>query len=158
MSRVAIIFLLIAIILASPARAELRTLPGGTTEIAVTRIGCSVVIDGHELINGTCHYRLTMSGEVLMTLPEATTQISVNKDRRMIGAGWSLWMQAPDGKVCRGPLGGLASESGCKRSATNEYLMDCGNCWSNERVRICYWPLQANSPPSAGAPSEICTT
>ena len=45
-----------ALILASPAVAEIRTIPGGTTEIAVQPIGCSVVVDGHELMNGICHH------------------------------------------------------------------------------------------------------
>jgi hypothetical protein len=94
----------VAMISAPPVHAEFRTLPGGTTEIAVKRIGCSFVIDGHVLMNGICHYRLTKSGEVLMTLPEATTQISINRDRRLMGAGWSLWMQTPDGEVRRVPL------------------------------------------------------
>ena len=69
------------LLLAAAARAEIRTIPGGTTDIAVKRIGCSIVIDGHELMNGTCHHRLTDSADVLMTLPEAATQIAVNVSR-----------------------------------------------------------------------------
>src|SRR5262245_60784911 len=68
-------------------------------------------------------------------------------------ASWSFWMQTQDGGVRRGHLGALISESGCKRSATNEYLMDCGNCWANQRVRICTWPLELDPPP--GVPSEL---
>jgi hypothetical protein len=48
---------------------------------------------------------------------------------------------------------GLISQSGCKRSVTNEYLMDCGNCWANKRVHICSWPVESDPPP--GVPSEL---
>jgi hypothetical protein len=152
MSRVAIILSIIAMILASAARAELRTLPGSTTEVAVKRIGCTVVVDGHELMNGTCHYRLTDSADVFMTLPEAVTQIAVNVSRR--GEPWErrfvrLWMRAQDGKRHRVDLGSLGGED-CQRP--NENIITCA-CWANQRVRICSWPLQANRPP--GAPSEL---
>jgi hypothetical protein len=67
------------LILAAAAHAEIRTLPGLTIQVAVTRIGCSVVIDGEELMNGTCHHRLTDTGEVFMTLPEAACDQQLNE-------------------------------------------------------------------------------
>ena len=100
----------------APAHAELRTLPGGTTQIAVTRIGCSVVIDGQELMNGTCHYRLTDSAGAFMTLPESATQIVVNVSRRIGDAGVArLWMQTPDGTQRRENLGGVYAQGLCQR-------------------------------------------
>jgi hypothetical protein len=132
--------------------AELRTLPGGTTQIAVTRIGCSVVIDGHELMNGPCHYRLTDNADMFMTLPEAATQISVNVSRRRVeGRLVRLWMQTRDGTQHRVSLGGVGPQGECQRT---EWVISCP-CWANQRVRICSWPLQANSPPDAAAPSEL---
>ena len=120
--------------LASPAHAELRTLPGGTTQIAVTRIGCSVVIDGQEMMNGTCHYRLTDSADVFMTLPEAATQIAVNVSRRGDdGRFVRLWMRTLDGKQHRAGLGNVGPQGECQRP--NEYVITCGPCWANERVR-----------------------
>ena len=52
-----LVVVLSSLLLASAARAEFRTLPGSTTEIAVERIECFITIDGKELMNGTCHYR-----------------------------------------------------------------------------------------------------
>jgi hypothetical protein len=145
----------IAMIFASPVRAEFRTLPGSTTEIAVKRIGCSVVVDGHVLMNGTCHHRLTSTGDVYMTLPEAATQIAVIVSRRSLeGRRVRLWMRTLDGNQHRvDDLRVVVPEGGCQRSSENEYLLICSPCWANDRVRICSWPLQANRPP--GAPSEL---
>jgi hypothetical protein len=83
---------IVAMISASPAHAELRTLPGGMTEIAVKRIGCLVVIDGQELMNGTCHHRLTNNADVFLTLPEAATQIVVSVSRVGPRRVW-LWTE-----------------------------------------------------------------
>jgi hypothetical protein len=56
------------LLLAAAARAEIRTLPGGTAEIAVKRIGCSIVIDGHVVMNGICHRRTNIdTADVLRT-------------------------------------------------------------------------------------------
>ena len=152
MSRAAIILSVIAMCLASPAHAELRTLPGGTTQIAVTRIGCSVEIDGQELMNGTCHHRLTDSADVFMTLPESATQIVVNVSRR--GGEVHvvrLWAQTPDGKQRREYLGGVRPQGECQRQT--EYHIICGPCWANERVRICAWALgehpEQTEPPAS---------
>jgi hypothetical protein len=121
----------------STARAELRTLPGGTTQIAVARIECSVVIDGQELMNGTCHYRLTDTADLFMTLPESATQITVNVSRRGSGSHQvRLWAQTPDGKQRREYLGGVVPQGECQRP--NEYAITCP-CWANKRVRICTW-------------------
>ena len=119
----------------APAHAELRTLPGGTTQIAVTRIGCSVVIDGQELMNGTCHYRLTDSAGVFMTLPESATQIVVNVSRRIGDGVARLWMQTPDGTQRRENLGGVYAQ-GCQRRPDG-YVIVC-DCYANERVHICW--------------------
>ena len=136
-----IIYLGFAVSLAFQAHAELRTLPGGTTQIAVTRIGCSVVIDGQELMNGTCHHRLTDTATVFMTLPEAATQIVVNVSRRGYeGGAVRLWTRTPDGKQRREFLGSVGPQGEwCQRP--NEFLIICA-CWANERVRICTWSLQ----------------
>jgi hypothetical protein len=140
-----IIYSSIAIFWGFAAHAEIRTLPGLTIQVAVTRIGCSVVIDGEELMNGTCHHRLTDKGEVFMTLPEATTQIVVNVSRRSEqGRVVRLWMSSPDGKPRQEILGRLRVQGECQPKGG---LTIC--CHANERVRIC---SQAN--PSAFAPSE----
>ena len=129
---------IIAVILASSAHAEIRTLPGGTTQIAVTRIGCSVVIDGEELMNGTCHRRINDSGEVFMTLPEAATQIAINVSRRVEqGHMVRLWMRTLEGKQRQEVLGRLRVQGECRHKNA---VIIC--CWANERVRLCTWPLQ----------------
>jgi hypothetical protein len=132
--------IIIALFLALPAHAELRKLPGGKAEIAVKPIGCSVVVDGHVLMNGTCHHRLTDTGDVYMTLPEAATQIAVIVSRRSLeGRRVRLWMRTLDGKQHRvDHLRNVVPEGGCQRSNENEYHLICGPCWANDRVRI--WP------------------
>jgi hypothetical protein len=139
----------IAMILA-PAQAEIRTLPGSTIEVAVTRIECSVVIDGEELMNGTCHLRVTDRGQVFMTLPEAATQIAVNVSRRrQQGRMVRLWMSSPEGKPRQEILGRLRVQPECGRK---DAVTIC--CYANERVRICSQPIEADPPPGPPTLSE----
>lgn len=84
-----------SLLLVSAARAEIRTLPGSTTEIAAKPIGCFIMVDGHVLINGICHSRTNIeTADVFMTLPEAATQISFAVSRRLPWRAVTLWMQA----------------------------------------------------------------
>jgi hypothetical protein len=139
-------------------------LPGGNTEIAVKPVGCFIEVDGHVLMNGKCHLRRPTNNldDVFMTLPEAATQISVTMGRRRLqylpdgrSVMWSargdlraaaLWMQ-PHGKAGLGLL--REEKENCL--STNEHGF-CP-CWSNERVRLCSWPLEVDPPP--GVPSEL---
>jgi hypothetical protein len=136
----------VAMISATPAHAELRTLPGGTTEIAVNRIGCLVVIDGQELMNGTCHHRLTNNADVFLTLPEAASQIVVSvsrvRQRRV-----SLWTESQGRQSLGAKI--IVPEGECQRP--NDWVSFCP-CWANERVRICTWSLQS---PSESPPRSI---
>jgi hypothetical protein len=70
-------------------------LPGSSAEIAVKRVGCSIEVNGHVLMNGICHYRTNIeTADVFMTLPEAATQISFTVSRRAMSArAVTLWVQ-----------------------------------------------------------------
>ena len=155
--------IIIAVFLALPAHAELRTLPGSTWEIAVKSIGCSVVVDGHVLMNGKCHLRRPNNNldDVFMTLPDAATQVSVTMGRRRFQAlpsgtviwsargdlrGAALWVQT-HGKAGLGLL--REEKENCPWKNEHGFCP----CWSNERVRLCTWPLEVDPPP--GVPPEL---
>jgi hypothetical protein len=116
-------------------------LPGVTDQIVVTRVGCFITIDGKELMNGTCHHRLTNTTQVFMTLPESATQITVMVGRLPRFRGIKLWSKTADGKQHEEYLGiwPKRQEDGCH---------------TNDRVRICWWSLVTPPPPTPLSPVQ----